>query len=262
MRGDGVAQSVAPPNRVLVVSLPKAGTYLVAEVLKALGYGSTGMHLAETAYSDYNGAELDEARRNPGRFARREPLSQSVLRIAAGRFAVGHLPCKKEIVQATASFKRIYLTRDLRTALISYMRFLAATGRLGAKELSWYAIADPKARVVDFLRTSAPHLLDWFYKGLAGWSQVPGALCVHFEDLMHERETAPHAVESIAAFLGRTPCDARRILSSSLASETITKSDGLTQLADYWSPEAERQFISIGGPELNARLGCRQTTAA
>ena len=110
--------------------------------------------------------------------------------------------------------------------------------------------------------TSARHLLDWFYKGLAGWWQVPGVLRVHFEDLMHERETAPHAVESIAAFLGVTSCDARHILSSSLASETITKSDGLTQLADYWSPEAERQFIAIGGAELNARLGCRQATAA
>ncbi len=155
MRGDSAAASAAPLHRVLVVSIPKAGTYLVAEVLKALGYRSTGMHLAEAAYSDYNGAGLDEARRNPGRFARSEPLSRSLVRIAAGQFAVGHLPCKEEIVRATASFKRIYLTRELRTALISYMRFMAATGRLGARELSWFAMTDPKARVVDFLKTSA-----------------------------------------------------------------------------------------------------------
>jgi hypothetical protein len=261
MRGNGVAEGVAPPNRVLVVSLPKAGTYLVAEVLKALGYRSTGMHLAETAYSDYNGAELDEARRNPGRFARSEPLSQSLLRIAAGEFAVGHLACKRDIVEQTASFKRIYLTRDLRTALVSYMRFLTTTGRSNAREMSWYAVSEPKARVVEFLRTSAPIFLDRLYKDLAGWSQVPGVRRLHFEDLMHERETAPRAVESIADFLGQPSCDARRILNSSLASDTITKSDGLTQLADYWSPEAERQFIAIGGAGLSARLGCRRATA-
>ncbi len=81
-------------------------------------------------------------------------------------------------------------------------------------------------------------------------------LHVRFEDLTLERGTAPQAVESIAAFLGVTSCDARAVLKSSLASDTITKSDGLTQLADYWSPEAERQFTALGGGELNARLGC------
>jgi hypothetical protein len=261
MRAESPSESVAPPNRVLVVSIPKAGTYLVAEVLKALGYRSTGMHLAETAYSDYHGADLDEARRNPVRFARSELLSQSLMRIAVGQFAVGHLTCKEEIVQATASFKRIYLTRNLRTALISYMRFLTATERLGAKDSSWYAIANPQPRIVDFLRTSAPILLGRLYKDLAGWSQVSGVLHVHFEDLMHEQEMAPRVIQSIAAFLGLTACDAWRVLSSSLASDTITKSEGLTQLADYWSPEAERQFNAIGGAELNDRLGCRPSPA-
>jgi hypothetical protein len=256
MREDSVPSFAAEDNRVLVVSLPKAGTYLVAEVLKALGYGWTGMHLAEKAYSDYKGADLDEARNNPGRFARNEPLEQSLSRIGAGEFAVGHIPCKAEIISATASFKRLYLTRDLRTALISYMRFLQSTGRFGAKELPWYPIPDPRERLVRFLATSATNLLARLYAGLSGWSQMPAVLHVQFEDLTDDPEMAIRVVESIAAFLNVASCDAGDILKRSLASRTITKSEGLTQIDDYWSPEAEAQFVAIGGPELNTRLGC------
>jgi hypothetical protein len=245
-----------PGNRVIVVSLPKAGTYLMAEVLKALGYGWTGMHLAEAAYSDYKGADLVDARMHPGRFARYEPLRESLARITAGEFAVGHLPCKAEIVGITAPFRRLYLTRDLRTALISYMRFMQSTGRFNAKELSWYAIADPRERLVDFLATSAPQLLNGLYKGLAGWLRVPGVMHVRFEDLMHDSETAVRAVESVAEFLRVTVSDARGVFNQCVASETITKSDGLTRLDEYWSPQAEEQFTKIGGPGLNTRLGC------
>jgi Sulfotransferase domain len=250
---------VAVGHRALVLSLPKSGTYFVAELLKAIGYRSTDMHLAESAFSNYKGADLAEARQNPGLFARNEPLGESLTRIRPGEFAVGHLPCKAEIATATTSFKRLYLTRDLRTALISYMRFLQSTGRFGAAQLSWYSMADPRQRVVNFLATTAPLLLKRLYAGMAGWRHVEGILHVRFEDLMCDEQRALGVVESIATFLDVAKCDPRRALRSSFAAETITRSDGLTQLDAYWSPDAERQFASIGGPELNARLGCVQS---
>jgi hypothetical protein len=251
------AHSVGKPDDpVLVVSLPKSGTYLVAELLKALGRRSTEMHLAEQAYSDYRGADLGEARRNPDRFARREPLSESLTRIQPGEFAVGHLPYKAETVQATAPFKRLYLTRDLRSALISYMRFLHSTGRRGAEQMAWYPIPDVKERLLMFLLTTAPSLLKWHYEPMVGWSQLDGITPVSFEDLTAGDERAIRVIDSVAAFLGVENYDAQRMLQSILATETITKSDKLTRLNDYWSVAAERQFIEIGGPELNARLGC------
>jgi hypothetical protein len=245
-----------PDHRVLLVSIPKSGTYLVAELLKALGYRWTGMHLAETAYTDYSGSALEEARREPGRFTRKEPLSTSLANIRAGEFAVGHLPFKPEIVEATRSFKRIYLTRDLRLALISYMRFMHSTGRLGAKHLAWYPIADLRQRCHVFLQASAPYMLKRFYEGMVGWSTLDDTLQVRFEDLTGDAERATRAVEAVATFLGLPNCDAHGILRTSLATETITKSEGLTRLEDYWSPQAENCFNAIGGSELNTRLGC------
>ncbi len=245
----------APQHRVIVVSIPKSGTYLVAEVLKALGYRWTGMHLSETAYTDYSGSTLEEARHDPGRFARSEALPASLARIRAGEFAVGHLPFKAEVLEMTSSFKRIYVTRDLRLALISYMRFLQTTGRLGARHLIWYPIGDPRAKCHAFLQASAPYMLKRFYQGMVGWSQAAGTLPVRFEDLTDNPQRAARTVESIASFLGATNCDPQRVLEASLGNETITKSDGVTRLEDYWSPLAEKRFVEIGGLELNARLG-------
>jgi hypothetical protein len=245
-----------PEHRVLVVSIPKSGTYLAAELLKALGYRWTGMHLAETAYTDYSGSQLEEARQDPGRFARNEPLGTSLGRIHAGEFAVGHLPFKPGIVDATQPFKRIYVTRDLRLALISYMRFMHSTGRLGAKHLAWYPISDIRRRCLVFLRASAPYILRRFYEGMIGWSTLDDTLPLRFEDLTGDVEPATRAIAAVATFLGVSNCDAPGILRSSLAAQTITKSEGLTRLDDYWSPQAEQCFIEIGGPDLNTRLGC------
>jgi Sulfotransferase domain len=245
-----------PAHRVVVVSIPKSGTYLVAELLKTLGYRWTGMHLAETAYTDYSGSQLQEARENPGRFARSEPLSVSLTRIHAGEFAVGHLPFKREVVEAVRPFKRLFVTRDLRSALISYMRFMQTTGRLGARQLAWYSIPDLRQRCQVFLRTSAPYMLQRFYEGMIGWSNLDGTLHVRFEELTNDTPQGAGTIESVATFLGVSNCEARAVLRASLASETITKSDGLTRLEDYWSDEAEKCFIEIGGLELNAQLGC------
>ncbi len=245
-----------PNHRVVVVSMPKSGTYLVAELLKTLGYRWTGMHLAETAYTDYSGSRLQEAREDPGRFARSEPLGTALTRIHAGEFAVGHLPFKDDVIEATRPFRRLFVTRDLRSALISYMRFMQTTGRLGARHLAWYSLSDPRQQCQVFLQTSAPYMLKRFYAGMVGWSKLAGTLQVRFEDLTNGGAPATDAVESVARFLGIANCEAGAILRTSLANETLTKSEGLTRLADYWSDEAEKRFVEIGGLELNARLGC------
>ncbi len=248
-------------HSILLVSIPKSGTYLLAEILKALGHRWTGMHLAETAYTDYSGSDLEQARQDPGRFARSEPLHTSLTRIHPGEFAVGHLPFKDEVVQATRPFKRLFLTRDLRSALVSYMRFMHSTGRLGARHLAWYSIPDLRQRCYVFLQTSAPYMLKRFYEGMVGWSELDDTLHVRFEDVLGGAERATRVIESIASFLGVANCDPQSILRSSLANETITKSEGLTRLDDYWSPQAEQRFVEIGGLALNARLGCSPAAA-
>ncbi len=242
-------------NSVLVISIPKSGTYLMTEILKNLGYSWTGMHLAEEAYTDYASANLEDARENPALFARSEPLTESLTRIGPGEFAVGHLPFRVPVLKETARFKRIYMTRDLRVALVSYMRFLRVTGRLGARQMPWYAMRDPQEQTVSFLSSTGPYLLREFYACMVGWEKVPGVLSLRFEELTAGGEKSVSTVGAIAHYLGIEGCNAADILRKSLAAETITKSTGTTRLEDYWSEEAERRFARMGGAELNRRFG-------
>jgi Sulfotransferase domain len=239
---------------LFVISLPKAGTYLTAELLKALGYRFTGWHVGEVGCTDYSRSDLLEARRNPAKYTRSGSPETFLSQIRPGEFAVGHLPFTKEMVQATAGFKRIYLTRDLRTALISYMRFLEDTGRMGAASSPWFGLADRRLRVAVFLQHTAPQILEQLYERMVGWSRIERTHLIRFEDLISDVPRATRTVEALAGFLGVNRGDAPSILEASLAATTLTKSDGLTRLDDYWSDEAEKWFHQSGTAALEARL--------
>jgi Sulfotransferase domain len=239
---------------LIVISLPKAGTYLVAELLKALGYRATGWHLVAKFCTDYSTADFAEARRNPAKYSRKGNPSEFLSQVRPGEFAVGHLPCNDEVRAATARFKRIYLTRDLRTALVSYMRFLADTGRMDAKNSPWYHLTDPRRRLAVFLATTAPKLLETIYERMVGWPEVEAIHHVRFEDLTAGTPQALRVIDALAAWLGITNYDADSILHTGLSAHTVTKSEGLTQLADYWSDDAEKWFHKIGAATLQARL--------
>jgi hypothetical protein len=247
---------------LIVISLPKAGTYLVSELLKAFGYHATGWHLVAKFCTDYSHADFADARRNPAKYSREGKPSEFLSQVWPGEFAVGHLACNDEVLAATAHFKRIYLTRDLRTALVSYMRFLTDTGRMDVKNTPWYHLTDPRQRMAVFLATMAPKIVAATYERMAGWTQVDGVHHVRFEDLTSDTPEAVRTIDALAAWLGVKNYDADRILHTSLAADTVTKSDGLTQLSDYWSEEAEHWFRKIGAAALEPRLKCSAPNSA
>ncbi len=67
-----------PQYRILITSLPKVGKYLVAEILKAIGYQTTGMHLFDLGFTDYSQATLEQARTAPTELHREMELSVSM----------------------------------------------------------------------------------------------------------------------------------------------------------------------------------------
>ena len=110
-----------------VCTIPKSGTYLIAEFLKQVGMRATNLHLDLHRFGDYGAADLETGRCFPERILVAEPLEDSIKRICDGEFAVGHLP-----VSAAPLFRDfgvIFSRRNIRDVLISYCRFTADTGR-------------------------------------------------------------------------------------------------------------------------------------
>jgi len=78
-------------DRILVVSIPKAGTYLMSQTLTELGYSPTHMHIGENAYSQYDPQRLQEGRDHPSRFRIKADWQKALNNIDRHHFAVSHL---------------------------------------------------------------------------------------------------------------------------------------------------------------------------
>ncbi len=59
------------------------------------------------------------------------PLRQSAELIGPGQFAVGHLPRTPDVVEPLATFRKIFIHRDLRDALVSYQQRFVDAKRTG-----------------------------------------------------------------------------------------------------------------------------------
>lgn len=114
-----------PPPRVLVNSIPKAGTHLVTGLLAALpAMQSAGLHIYRRNYvpagRDPFSAELDWLR-----------LRHTLAGVKQGQYATGHLlahPALTEIL-ADLGFRVLFISRDPRDIVISQAHYVAGLKR-------------------------------------------------------------------------------------------------------------------------------------
>lgn len=249
-------------HRVLVTSIPKAGTYLMAEILKDLGLKTTGMHLLQDFYTDYSQATLEEARNSPESLKRPVPLENSLENVAPGSFAVSHIACEERMTELTRDFKRIFLYRELRTCLVSHQRFFFKTKRGDPNHNNWITVASPKKRMLGFLRELGSYIVSHNYQSMLGWLKHPGTLSIRYEDLAAGNEQSANNVDLIAWYLNLDHIDSQAILENALSADTLTKSPKQSRVVDYWSDEAEEWFIQSGGAAVNTALGFTEDESA
>jgi hypothetical protein len=247
----------AGPHRVIVCSVPKAGTYLVGELLRRLGVVPTGLHLSANGLTDYRFATREEARREYGRFNHPVPLERALPLVRAGQYAVGHLECTPAVRAHLSGFKVVFACRDLRDAVVSWLRFHQDTGREDRLNAIWTRYPYPRDQLVHFLRAMGETFFEtcgW----LRPWLADPAAFPVRFETL--QGDDGPDAQERVcrdlAAFLDLPDAaSAPSVLPGLLTAPTLTSSGARTRRDQYWSAAAEELFIRFGGRELNAAFG-------
>jgi hypothetical protein len=251
--------NVSTPFPVLICSIPKAGTYLLSSIVEILGFAKTHFHISKDEYSDYRFGSREEHRKNPEKF-RVVASYQSVLSsLPPGTHAVSHLPCDEGVqtVCRQSAIKVFFLARDLRDCAISYMRFLADTGRDDSAQAEWMQAEDGPQRLIRFLET-----YHWFFaaaQSIISWQSCPIANTIRFESLLGDYGVAAqhHAIEQICAHvcLEAARVNMQALLSSTLHTPTLTWSGQRTQRSLYWSDTAEQRFIELGGDALNRHLG-------
>lgn len=238
------------PDCLAIITVPKAGTYLMSEVAKLAGWHQTYWHAREDSFEDYSAGEMEDRRHRPQQFRQPLPLSEMVPQVPPHAFFVGHIPCNPATVQTLAGCRKILLVRELRAALVSRMRFERRLRRSKHFDAVWRVEGD-QAQMTAFLHRDGASLLQAIFNILP-WERQPGVLTVRFEDLL-----APTAAlgRDLGALLGEAGPLPEAMFRQALAADTLTKSPEGPVFDAYWSPEAEAEFQRIGGVLLNQAFG-------
>lgn len=246
-------------SRSVICSIPKSGTYLLSEILSNLGIRKSNWHVSKEELSDYSCGSREDHRKHPEEFRVVRPYEKSIALLPAHSHLVSHLPCEPDIcaVCRREGVKVFFLYRDLRDCAISYMRFLADTGRDRCEQSDWLRCEDGPARFAAFLRT-----YDWFFPSaatLTPWRRRPEVLPVEFETLVGDRGIVKQTaiLKQIRAHLtvDAAVADLPAVFRRSFTAPTLTWSGRRTERALYWSAEVQRLFEETGGAQANTELG-------
>lgn len=233
-------------SRVLVISQPKAGTYMIAEILRQAGFHNTHLHLAPHRLQAYDRFYLEEGISSRQKFDVECGIDESRKLIRLGELAVSHLPFSNDLAEKLSGFQIIHVKRELRSAFVSWSRMLLYTERNGKK-------------VSDIIRT----------ENIAGFMRIRGkkairhalsinawSCCSNVLSLKKERISS-NPTKSIDTMMHHVDCksslSATEIWELSTGKETLTNSIKYPDLE--WTDRDEEVFRDIGGPDANRQLG-------
>lgn len=246
------------PARAIVISLPKAGTYMLGRLLDRVGFVDSEWHVSEFLLTDYRGLSTEQKR---GPLFRDRvvhlPIGVSAGLVADGQFLVGHLPLTPYVRSSLTRFCKLFMYRNLVDAIFSRMRFRIDSGR-EPRSIPWVSMQPGPAQAVAYLEAVGRQRL---YDGLApllGWASEPGVVPIAYEQLTGDRgdQERDSCVRRIAEALG-VPCDQalHTFGSDVLGQPTPTLSGRRTDAAQYLDREVEKRLDDWGIVELNRRLG-------
>ncbi len=256
-----VTDAGTAPDRAFIISIPKAGTYLAAEVMAALGVQSSRLHVDDGWVSDFRqhrkGTKMWQ-------YQFEMPMKDALTLVQPGQFAVGHLPCSERVRRALDGFCRVFIFRELRHAFVSWGRFVIAEDMDGQAAEAARTMPDGPDRVLWVLKLKSSEWLASTCRAMVAWRRAPGVLPIRFEDLVGENgaDAQDAVVDALARHL-RLPFDegARRAACACVGTDTLTWSGSRSGLDNYWDERLEDWFRSVGGPELNISLGYPEGSA-
>lgn len=263
----GAAIDQLPTERttraLLVNSIPKSGTYLVAGLLTEIGLVDSGLHFRDDHYWDFWQQPLREVIGEPSQYLRRVPLEQSIRLLDQGQFAVAHLerPQPGLEVLRRSNVATVLLVRNVNNCLVSMMRFECDPRRWDSMPL-WATNTNPAHRFAGFLRDRGERYLKGVRAQL-GYMDT-GVPVIRFEDLYGDAGSANQKA-AIAVFtdavrditgLRITPSSARKVLRERVIGQTNrTFSGHRSSLDQFRSESVDRLLDELGVAELNHQLG-------
>lgn len=106
--------------KVMIISQPKAGTYLCSNLLVEMKIPTCGYHYKENLLNKYDLDDIENIREGLKREKIRLPLTKTINLLPDNYHAVSHLDYNKLNVNLLKDFKIILLTRDYKERVESW----------------------------------------------------------------------------------------------------------------------------------------------
>jgi hypothetical protein len=244
-------------HKILVNTIPKSGTYLLAAILERFGVVNTNVHLSSEVFWDFRQADLEDIIRAPNQFRVPAPLNMTEGLVQEGQFAVGHVEHSAANEAALKKFVQLFCIRDLKAVLVSHMRYILNQHcARGENAPSWKKGSGPEL-FLHYLRGPGKRYAQARIFPMVGWLTSPDINFIRFESVVGDNGEAEQRqiAETIVSKLEAPRHNAVGILRECIGMQTRTYTGRRSNYADFWSDEAELEFRECELAAMNADLG-------
>ena len=194
--------------KYMIISQPKAGTYLCANLLQEFDLEFTYMHISKHRYRQYHPDKLIEGRKSGKQFNVDLSMDKSIPLIKDNQFAVSHLLYGKKYLPLFDDFKIILLLRDLETTVESLDYWFKRSNRQGIINPQKYISKEQREKI-------------------ARWSKLKGDK-VFVMDFYHMKNKNIEKLDKLQQFLFDTiKFDSETCITNAMKKDSLTKRDNL-----------------------------------
>lgn len=236
--------------KLYIYTMPKAGTYFIADFMGRLGFRNTGFHLSMNSFLNTQKLDNDTNARFPGRAKEIQPFTRTLRSMGDGDLAFGHFALPL-LGTSYSEFSFICSYRHPRKSLVSeFIDF-----RFRREDIPWIAkstIPDDRRAFCTYLKRNGPANISILSQMLAVSVLRKEEFCQGFDPSRHymlnfERLLAdPDEAGRLAVAFGATEAAGQSARLESIAAETKTKATNLGINRDaLWSPKAEDLYKQL-----------------
>jgi hypothetical protein len=244
--------------KVYIYTVPKAGTYFLADFVERLGFKNTGFHVSKSSFLNTKQLDLKRNSEFPGVVVKFQGFMKTLQNIADDEIAFGHFPVPL-ISWAFKDFRFIGAYRHPRRTLVSeFIDF-----RFRRKDIDWLshqAINSDQDAFSEYLeRHGSIHMsifseliaVSMLYNDELVTSYQPDRIhFLNFDSLLN----SPGEAENLARYLGKDAQAGINALTATLAAETKTKATNIDiDREALWSVRAEAAYQALRAEEYVRR---------
>lgn len=189
--------------KTIIVSRPKSGTFLAANLLENFDMEFTNMILRPDSYCDLSAGSGLDSFLPDNQVIFNVRLKDSVHLVPDNGFAVSHLKCNEHKKYVLKDFKKVFVTRDLKERHKSFQRM---KNYFLEKGEAW---GDKTYEKID-------------NEMIALWENEPDVFTITFEEMV---EKNVEKINNLQTFLfGKVKFDSLNAIEKALQRDSVTKS--------------------------------------